>query len=131
MKRRDFIAASSVLGLAPWALAEAASPAAPQRAVLELRKYEFATQSQRDGFEKFAAQAAIPALNRAGIKPVGIFSRDGFTADELDEKKRLPEGELSPAYVLLPHPSLESVATLVQRLSEDSEIGRASCRERV
>jgi hypothetical protein len=121
MKRRDFLAASTVVGLTPWAWTGAAEQAGSQRAVLELRKYDFSTPEQRVGFEKFAAQAAVPALNRAGIRPVGIFSRDGFGPEELKADKRLAAGELSPVYVLLPHASLESVTTLLERLGTDAE----------
>jgi hypothetical protein len=40
--------------------------------------------------EAYLRQAAIPALNRAGIKPVGVF---------------LPEEDLGPIRVLLPSKS--------------------------
>ena len=106
MKRREFLAASTALGLSPLAIAHADDQAAGDRDYLELRTYHVATQEQRDGFEAFAREAAIPALNRAGIKPVGVFH---------------PLEELSPVYVLLPHKSLESAATLVQRLGEDAD----------
>lgn len=105
MKRREFLAASTAFGLSPLAVAAAADGAAGDRSILELRMYEVETEEQREGLEAFARDAAIPALNRLGIKPVGVF---------------YPETELSPVYVLMPHKSLESVATLVQRLGEDS-----------
>lgn len=111
MKRREFLAASTALGLSPLAMSYAAEQGAAEqeaaeRSYLELRMYQVETEEQRNGFESFAREAAIPALNRAGIKPVGIF---------------YPETDLSPIYVLLPHKSLESAATLVQRLGEDAE----------
>ena len=106
MKRRDFLAASTALGISPLALAHANQAGGADQSILELRMYTVETEEQRKGFEKFAAEAAIPALNRAGIKPVGVF---------------FPETELSPVYVLMPHKSVESVVTLTQRLGEDSE----------
>ena len=106
MKRRQFLASSTVLGLTPWAMANAAESPAGDRTYLELRMVQVETEEQREGFEAFAREAAVPALNRAGIKPVGVF---------------YPETGLSPIYVLLPHPSLDSVATLTHRLGEDSE----------
>jgi hypothetical protein len=72
----------------------------------ELRRYEIETEAQKAGFDDFAREAAIPALNRLGIKPVGVF---------------YPNEGLSPIYVLLPHPSLGSFVTLAQRLGEDPE----------
>jgi hypothetical protein len=72
----------------------------------ELRRYEIETEAQKAGFDKFASEAAIPALNRLGIQPVGVF---------------YPSEGLSPIYVLLPHPSLASLAALTQELGEDQE----------
>jgi len=72
----------------------------------ELRRYEIETEAQKAGFDKFASEAAIPALNRLGISPVGVF---------------YPSEGLSPIYVLLPHPSAASLVTLTQGLSEDEE----------
>ncbi|MHB0957071.1 MAG: NIPSNAP family protein [Pirellulaceae bacterium] len=105
MKRRDFLAASSALGLLPMA-AMAADDASSDRSYLELRIYHMDNQQQRDGFESFAQEAAIPALNRLGIAPVGVF---------------YPAEALSPVYVLLPHKSPASVGTLVARLGQDQE----------
>jgi hypothetical protein len=64
---------------------------------LDLRHYEFASVEQQAAFEHFLAEAAIPALNRQGIKPVGVFKET--EADKLG------------LYVLLPHSSLKSVGT--------------------
>ncbi len=94
--------------------AEAAEQAGPGgfggRAFYELRRYEIETPEQKAGFDKFLSEAAIPALNRLGIKPVGVF---------------YPEKDLSPIYVLLPHRYLGSFASLTQRLSEDQEFLQA------
>ena len=48
-----------------------------------------------------------PALNRAGIKPVGVF---------------YPAEGLSPIYVLLRYPSLELFASMTERLASDQEL---------
>jgi hypothetical protein len=88
---------------------QTATPAMEKRRAggcYELRRYVIETQEQKAGFDKFASEAAIPALNRLGVTPVGVFYPD--------------EGP-SPIYVLLPHPSLASFATLTDRLSEDPE----------
>ena len=132
MKRREFLAASTALGLSPLAMSYAAEQGAAEqgaaeqgaaeqgaaeRSYLELRMYQVESEEQRKEFESFAREAAIPALNRAGIKPVGIF---------------YPETDLSPIYVLLPHKSLESAATLVQRplAHRVAERRRGLCRRR-
>jgi len=107
MKRREFLAVSGAAGLLPLASAMAADgQAGGERDYYQLVLYHLDTDEQRQGFDAFARQAAIPALNRIGISPVGVF---------------YPQTDLSPVYVLLRHPSLESVVTLVQRLGSDQE----------
>lgn len=136
MKRREFLAKScvaSLVSVAGGAVASAqrrpnetdaayrtrmarerataaasarARMAGPVRDTFELRKYEIETAEQKAGFDSFAREAAIPALNRLGIKPVGVF---------------YPNEDLSPIYVLLVHRSVQSFATLTHRLSEDQE----------
>ena len=80
------------------------------RQYYELRRYEIETPEQKAGFDKFLKEAAIPALNRLRVKPVGVF---------------YPEKDLSPIYVLLPHTGLVSFATLTERLAEDQEFLQA------
>ncbi len=72
----------------------------------ELRSYHVETEAQRDTLGVFLRDAAIPALNRIGIDPVGVF---------------LSPDELSPVRVLLRHRSIESVATATQKLGADDE----------
>ena len=69
----------------------------------ELRKYEIETEEQKAGFDKFAREAAIPALNRHGIEKVGVF---------------YPEEGLSPIYVLIPHNSIDSFLIMSPCLAE-------------
>ena len=136
MERREFLAKSCVASLASVAVGGVASGqrrpnetdaayrtrmarerataaasararmAGPVRDTFELRKYEIETAEQKAGFDSFAREAAIPALNRLGIKPVGVF---------------YPIEGLSLIYVLLVHRSVQSFATLTHRLSEDQE----------
>jgi hypothetical protein len=121
MNRRDFVGAS--LGASLWparALAErpddgtGKAPAAggsPQ--LLELRKYRLRFGPMEPRFAEYAKGVLIPALNRAGVKPVGAFT--------------VMIGPDSPSvYMLLPHPSAESVVTLSSRLRADAEYGRAA-----
>ncbi len=108
MRRREFLAVSGAMGVLPLAqtVSEAQQPRSHQRDYYELRTYQLETQEQRKAFDRFAAEAAIPALNRLGISPVGVF---------------YPLEGNGPAYVLLTHPSTESVATLTERLANDDE----------
>jgi hypothetical protein len=64
-------------------------------------------------FADYAKAALLPALNRAGVKPVGAFT--------------VTFGPDSPAvYLLLPHESADSVAALPARIRGDAEYQRAA-----
>ncbi len=80
--------------------------AAEARDYYELRTYHIGTEEQKKRLESFMGGAAIPALNRIGISPVGVFE---------------PPDEIGPIRVLLRHRSLESVATATQKLLADQE----------
>jgi len=111
MKRREFIAASCLAGTV--GLAQAVSGASPSRGAkryLELRQYHFDSAENRDHFDAFLHQAAIPALNRIGIKPVGAFKMEA-------EQKGADGNDL---FVLIPHQTLESVATANTLLLQDT-----------
>jgi hypothetical protein len=92
--------------LAQIRAAQVAAARQPFHEYYELRRYEVETEQQRAGFDRFAQEAALPALHRLFIAPIGVF---------------YPNEGLSPVYVLLPHASLESFATLTPRLAEDQE----------
>ena len=106
MDRRTFLAASGAATLAPAAGLAFAAEAAPGRQLLELRQYILETDEQKKLFDSFMAQAAVPAFNRAGVQPVGVF---------------FPQEGISPAYVLLPHVSCESFVATTQKLLADKE----------
>jgi hypothetical protein len=93
---------ASLGGLADSGSAEAADA----RDYYELRAYHIDTEEQKKGLETFIGDAAIPALNRIGISPVGVFE---------------PHEGINPIYVLLRHRSLESVATATQQLLADEQ----------
>jgi hypothetical protein len=72
----------------------------------ELRQYEVESEEQQAALIAFMRDAAIPALNRIGVNPVGVFE---------------PVEDLSPVYALLCHPSAESVVTATQKLLADGQ----------
>ncbi|MGA2176612.1 MAG: NIPSNAP family protein [Verrucomicrobiota bacterium] len=117
MKRRDFLKTSAALA-GGAALAAGATAAAEdndktaQRQFYELRLYRLRRGPKTELFDRFFRDAAVPALNRAGIERVGVFS--------------VMVGPESPTqYVLLAHPSLESLVTTPQRLAADAEYKKA------
>ena len=106
MGRRSFLTMTAAAGAVSMSGAEAASAAegGGARECYELRAYMVKSPEQQAGVVKFWCDAAIPAYNRIGVNPVGVF---------------LVQEELSPVYVVLPHPSLASVATATDKLLAD------------
>ncbi len=106
MDRRQFVALTGMAGAATLSgLARTArGQSGEDRDLYELRQYKVDTEDQKTGLLTFLKDAAIPALNRIGIGPIGVF---------------LPEEGLSPVYVLLRHKSLETVVTMTEKLAED------------
>jgi len=107
MKRRQFLAAGCLAGMAPLGRTAAAGSSADPagRQYYELRLVHLESQAKQEAYVKFLGEAAIPALNRIGIRPVGVFC--------------MSEEQSPDLYVLVPHSSLDSVATWVPRLAKD------------
>jgi NIPSNAP len=116
MKRREFLAsslaASASAGAASGEQAVGgqgmASAGAHGREFYELRYYQMHRGPGVKLTNDYLRNAAIPALNRAGIKPVGVF-------------ETLAGPESPSLYVLVPHPSAISVLTTWDRVRADSE----------
>ena len=105
MKRRDFLATTAA------ATAAFATPAAAKeddRHFFELIHYEVLNSSKIKRLEEYWGKAAIPALNRLGIKPVGAF-RSKYGTHGLD------------LYVLIPHKTIESFTTVWAKLTADKK----------
>jgi len=112
MKRRDFLAASCAAGLAGVSAIAEGSEARSGLEYYELRKYHMPVGDKKNVLNDFMRDAAIPALNRAGVEPVGVFN--------------VMYGANSPTlYVLLVHESLESVFAVNDRLAADAEYQKA------
>lgn len=117
MKRRDFLKSTAVAagftGLASALPAFAAdAAAAPAREFYELRRYQFRRGPMVKRFEDYVTNAALPAMGRMGIGPVGVFTPMG--------------GPDTPAaYVLIPFKSLEDFATVGEKLRADAEYQKA------
>jgi len=108
MKRRTFIKNSSIAGLAAAGTASISQGlAADGRDYFEIRNYEFESQRKAAAFEAFMAKTGVPALNRAGISPVGVFA---------------PEEGFSPVTLLLRHKSVEALVGLTEKLVSDQQI---------
>lgn len=109
MNRRDFLA-SSIAAAGASALgadASAQTPSKPMPQYYELRQYHLRT-TMRQEFSDYLKVVSVPALNRAGITPVGVFT--------------VTFGPDSPTFwMLLPHKDVESFVTLDQKLQADHD----------
>jgi hypothetical protein len=121
MKRREFLAASAAaaVGFATARSSRAANENS-NRQLLELRTYHFPSTAKMQAFEQFLGQSAVPAFNRAGVEPVGIFK---LLAKDNPEMKLTEDG--TELWVLLPHESLESVVGLEPKLAADQAFQKA------
>jgi hypothetical protein len=116
MKRRDFLKSSlTVAGAAAMTSSFSAAAAESSRGPREfydLRRYQLRRGPMQKRFDTFYREAAIPAMNRAGITPVGVFS--------------VAAGPDSPTfYALLPHKSMEAFLTANERFRADSDFQKA------
>ncbi|KPL23408.1 MAG: NIPSNAP family containing protein [Phycisphaerae bacterium SM1_79] len=109
MKRREFLTAAGLAGVAGVSsLATAGDSDDGKREYYEFRQYRLHVGSKKRLVGDFLRDVGIPAMNRIGIGPVGVFNA--------------MYGPNSPTlYVLLVHKSLESVVNSSARLLAELE----------
>jgi hypothetical protein len=114
MQRRTFVksalAAASLAAMAKVPEALAQSPERSQ--FFEFRTYSLKDPRQFDVVNSFWEHAAIPAFNRLGIKPIGVFT-------ELDKP------DVSKLFVVIPYDSIDQFASIPDKLAADSEYQQA------
>jgi NIPSNAP len=119
VERRTFLTSSlaaAALGAVPAAAASSqgasASADGKGRYFYELRRYHLNSGPQQKLCDDYFRGALIPALNRLGITPVGVFN--------------VAVGPDSPTiFVFLPSLSLETLVNVEARLSQDAEYQKA------
>lgn len=120
MDRRDFVMSSMAAGGA-WLSAGAgayqggSTGRPPERAgeYYELRRYQLRRGPATALMDTYLRTAAVPAWQRAGAGPIGVFS--------------VMIGPNNPTfYVLLVHKTLEAFAALPERLAADAEYEKAA-----
>jgi hypothetical protein len=117
MQRRTFLTSSlAAATLSAVPTAEGQNPpsgsAGKGRLYYELRRYQLSSGPQKKLCDDFFQNSLIPAANRVGITPVGVFN--------------VAIGPETPVmYVLFPSASLETLVTLEARLSQDAEYMKA------
>jgi hypothetical protein len=108
MKRRDFLATAGAASAAALSIPSGMAATEHSQQFIELREYEMMLGGGKKRLQDFIEKAAIPAWNRLGIQPIGVFTpRYGQNRPTL--------------YVLLPHPHIESVATLNDRMVKNEK----------
>jgi len=89
----------------------------------ELRTYLFASDAQRQLTDVYLQQAYLPALNRAGIKDVGVFS-EMQAAPQSQAATQSPAGAETPGvaqtFLLIPFDSIESFTVINEKLAHDA-----------
>ena len=114
MDRREFLAATAVAAVSPVPKLDSFDKLAQQstRQYIELRRYHLLPGAKQRAFSTFVGEAMVPALNRAGVAKVGAFT--------------VVYGENAPSLLLvLTHQSLDSMASLRERLAADTAYASA------
>jgi hypothetical protein len=91
--------------------AVAGDPAKPQ--YYELRIYTTQSEAQQKQVNDYWQNAAVPAYNRMGIQPVGVFTE-------------LQDSATNEIYVLIPCDSVEIFAAIPARLAADADYQKAA-----
>jgi len=118
MKRRTFLTAGSA-GLA--ALATTTTVMAQNQKsteYIEVRKYTVADKNKRKKLVEILDAALIPALNRQGLKPVGVLIPDATAEKELKFALNV--------FVIVPHKTTDSFVNVNAKLVADMEYRKAA-----
>ena len=118
MKRREFVKSSIAAPLVAGSMSlssfggGAQDGGGPRPEYYELRLYHLKRGPQVKRINDFFRDVALPAMTRNGLGPIGVF--DVLTGPD------------SPTlYMLIPHKSLDSVATASARVNADAEYQKA------
>ncbi|PWU19485.1 MAG: NIPSNAP family containing protein [Verrucomicrobia bacterium] len=127
MKRREFLkrslAASALTGTAAGALSVVAADREPsgKREYYEWRVYHLKSPGDAAVLHEYLQGAAIPALNKLGVKPVGVFTQMERKVAQAKEELR----DESAVWMLIPYPTLEVFATATARVNAQMESEKA------
>jgi len=106
MNRRKFIAATAATAAVGAATRLSAQAGDKTQMYYEIIRFQITGNALKGRFEKYWKDAAIPALNRLGLSPIGVL-RSKFGSHGLDY------------LVIIPHPSLQSFETAWDNVAQD------------
>ncbi len=106
-----FTLAAAVAVIGNPSRAAAGDAAKPQ--YYELRVYTTQSEAQRQRVNDYWQNAAVPAYNRLGIQPVGVFTE-------------LQDSATNKIYVLIPCDSVEIFAAIPAKLAADADYQKAA-----
>lgn len=107
MNRRQFVSALGAAGAVSAAMAPSAL-AGDKQQYIEIKKFITLLGDKKKVLDDFIQDVEIPALNRIGVSPVGVFSvRYGLSEPTL--------------FLLLPHNSIDTVVNQTDMLLSDNE----------
>ena len=78
----------------------------------ELRVYTTKSEQQQKLISDYWQKAAVPAYNRLGIQPIGVFTE-------------LEDSPTNRVYVIIPFDSADAIATVPTRLASDADYQKA------
>ena len=124
-KRREFLktslAASATAALASWVDAAPAASSFAGREYYDLRAYRLKPGASRAGLDAYLEKAFLPALDKRGVKDVGVFT-------ELEINKSsatsTPKAD-APVWVLIPYTSLDTFVSVSAELNNDPAVQKA------
>jgi hypothetical protein len=123
MKRRSFLAglglAASFAGSGCASAGAGSCGKASRRELIEIKTYVCANVAKRDALMKVFDEALIPALNRQGIRRVGVFWSDGTVNDGNAAYE-------TRVVVVVPHPDAASLLEVDRRLLADAAYVKAA-----
>ncbi|MDW7691936.1 NIPSNAP family protein [Flammeovirgaceae bacterium SG7u.111] len=116
MKRRNFVknaaTASMIVGSLTSSTLANATPKAT-RELYEIRVYQLKNRGGLNKFGAYLKDALIPAMNRAGVNNIGVFTE-------------LHSPEPPRVYVILPYSSEGELVKVPSKLQKDSEFAEAA-----
>lgn len=108
MQRRQFLSTASAATAVSILSTKTSSAQETRQEYYQLLQYRMRPGPFKNKFNNFIENAAIPAWNRAGLNPVGVFT-PFIGPDSLN------------LFVLLPFPHLESLTALPEKLLNDKK----------